>query len=281
MLAGAIACGITHGQERADATTAGSTPGTRLQIWLPVDATTGPSTPPPLRSSATYRVEPRGCPAGTWRWQERAAAENVEFDIASALIVRLELADASPELQESLARAAENVAAAFRVRTGAELDDASGVTLRFADGASPLEIVQKAWETSFEARVEEAAAAIAEVSSSEAASKIRLTTIIARERIKAECAPIEVCDAGAWRPHRYRAKSNRRTALAPMFFSSSASESSDDTTPGTHSASLAAQLGAWLQLSYVREASVGALMANGGDPCQLMTGVMLLPGAGR
>ncbi|HEX9782352.1 MAG TPA: hypothetical protein VGA56_06410, partial [Opitutaceae bacterium] len=61
------------------------------------------------------------------------------------------LADASPELQESLARAAENVAAAFRVRTGAELDDPSGVTLRFADGVSPLEIVQKAWETSFEA----------------------------------------------------------------------------------------------------------------------------------
>ncbi|HEX9782353.1 MAG TPA: hypothetical protein VGA56_06415 [Opitutaceae bacterium] len=129
--------------------------------------------------------------------------------------------------------------------------------------------------------MEEAVAAIAEVSSSEVASKIRLTTIIARERIKAECAPIEVCDAGAWRPHRYRVKSNRWTALASMFFSSSASESSDDTTPGTHSASLAAQLGAWLQLSYVREASVGALMANGGDPCQLMTGVMLLPGAGR
>ncbi len=243
-----------------------------VQIWAPIDPMAARVDHPPLRSTASYRIESRNCPPGTWRWVADAPAQIDEFDIASALIVRLELPDAPKETLETLARAAEDIAAAFRVRSGANLDDtAIEVAVRFPDDAHPLASVLKAWENSYETRLEEVARILAEVSPDGQPERLRLNAIVARERVTAESAPIELCDAGAWKIHGYRAKSTQRDALPPFFFAST-----PETTDGDdRAADLARQLGDWLRAHYAREAAAGAILADGGDPSRLPDGNQL------
>ncbi|MGH8020781.1 MAG: hypothetical protein ACREIA_21340 [Opitutaceae bacterium] len=256
----------------------------RAQIWFPIDPDSTRIEHPPARSKATYKVETRNCPPGTWRWVADAPAHFDEFDIASALIVRLELSDANEKTLETLAQAAEGVAAAFRVRSGANLEDEPAeVIMRFPDDAHPLTSVLEDWENTFDTRLDEATRILAEVSPEQDAAPLKISAIVARERVTAESAPVELCDAGAWKIHGYRARSTQREAIGPLFFNSSPVTEKDTgaDTREAHAAALARQLGEWLRTHYAREAAAAAILADGGDPSRLPAGNRVRTAANR
>lgn len=245
-----------------------SHPRPDVHVWIPVDPNLygpGGTTTKAPRSSASYHVE-QACPPGTWRWKADAGTHLVEFDVASALIVRIEPMSApeaaDPREAEARAHAGEEVAGAFRVETGAQTDTGAAITTRFGRNADGLGALQNAWDSSLDAKIEEASAIIDPLLESHPAGELNLTAIVAREHVTATCAPIEVCEGSRWQSRGQRAKASRRTALPPQFFGPVTLGDSD---PTSRSAAMKALVD-WLREHYVREAAAAAVLADGGDP---------------
>ncbi|BET66007.1 hypothetical protein ASA1KI_09250 [Opitutales bacterium ASA1] len=247
-----------------------------VRVWVPLDSAAMGPEHAAVQSTAAYRLVPsQTCPPGTWRWASDSAARWVEFDVASALVVRVERIEDSAATEGDDALAGEVIAEAFRMSTGLDPDRGSDLAVRFDANVDPVEALREAWFAHAPERLARARAALATMhDSAGVAGDVRLTAIVARERVRAECLPVEVCDGGAWRPEGHRARAIKRTPEAPRFFPVAAKPAAREDTaldPNTEAAvdddDPLAELFAWLQEHYVAEAAAGAVLADGGDPC--------------
>jgi hypothetical protein len=246
-----------------------------VRVWLPLDSAAVAPEHAAVQSNAAYRMVPaQTCPPGTWRWATGSGARWVEFDVASALVVRIERVGGSAETEGDDALAGEAIAEAFRMSTGLDPDRGSHLAVRFEANVDPVDALREAWFAQAPERLASARAALAAMHAAAGApGDVRLTAIVARERVRAECLPVEVCDGGAWRSEGHRARAIKRTPEAPRFFpvatKTAAREDAalDPNTEVPDDDDPLAALFAWLQEHYVTEAAAGALLADGGDPC--------------
>ena len=80
---------------------------------------------------------------------------------------------------------------------------------------------------------------------------MRVSAIIARERVIAETLPVELCEDGTWKRDGSRARSLQREAIAPLFFTPEPPKDPTDAGADALAADWAAQLGAWLRTHYL------------------------------